>query len=262
MQSWKVNQIFCIGQPSAPKNLEPLGSPPYTIPVQKSLWARWQANFLAGLAIVMPAVISFAVLIWLFGTVSNITDKLLIFLPQKLTHREDGTMFWYWSAFALVLTVFLIGVVGLLARNYFGKRVIEWADSALLRIPLLNKIYGATKQVNDAFSSGNKTAFRTVVLVEYPRVGVYSVGFITSEPNEEIRAKTKEKVVCVFVPTTPNPTGGFLLLVPEDQVTRLDMSVADGIKYIISLGAINPEHSLAARREIKPAQTDLTVARP
>jgi uncharacterized membrane protein len=230
--------------------------------VQKSLWARWQANFLAGLAIVMPGVISFAVLIWLFGTVSNITDKLLIFLPQKLTHRADGTMFWYWSAFALVITIFIIGFVGLLARNYFGKRVIEWADSALLRIPLLNKIYGATKQVNDAFSSGNKTAFRTVVLIEYPRLGVYSVGFITSEPNEEIRAKTKEKVVCVFVPTTPNPTGGFLLLVPEDQVTKLDMSVADGIKYIISLGAINPEHSLAARREIKPAETNLTVARP
>jgi uncharacterized membrane protein len=230
--------------------------------VQKSLWARWQANFLAGLAIVTPAVISFAVLIWLFGTVSNITNTLLVLLPQRLTHNDEGKMYWYWSAVALALAVFLIGVVGLLARNYFGKRVIEWADSALLRIPLLNKIYGATKQVNDAFSSGNKTAFRTVVLVEYPRPGVYSVGFITSEPNEEIRAKTKEKVVCVFIPTTPNPTGGFLVLVPEDQVTKLDMSVADGIKYIISLGAINPEYSLASRREIKPAPTNLTVARP
>lgn len=232
------------------------------MPVQKSLWARWQANFLAGLAIVTPAVISFAVLIWLFGTVSNITNTLLIFLPQRLTHNDEGKMYWYWSAVALALAIFLIGVVGLLARNYFGKRVIEWTDSALLRIPLLNKIYGATKQVNDAFSSGNKTAFRTVVLVEYPRPGVYSVGFITSEPNEEIRAKTKEKVVCVFVPTTPNPTGGFLLLVPEDQVTKLDMSVADGIKYIISLGAINPEPLLASRRELKPAPPSLTIAGP
>ena len=148
--------------------------------MQKSLWARWQANFLAGLAIVTPAVISFAVLIWLFGTVSNITNTLLVFLPQRLTHNDEGKMYWYWSAVALSLAVFLIGVVGLLTRNYIGKRVIEWADSALLRIPLLNKIYGATKQVNDAFSSGNKTAFRTVVLVEYPRPGVYSVGFITS----------------------------------------------------------------------------------
>jgi uncharacterized membrane protein len=88
------------------------------------------------------------------------------------------------------------------------------------------------------------------------------VGFITSEPNEEIRAKTKEKVVCVFIPTTPNPTGGFLVLVPEDQVTKLEMSVADGIKYIISLGAINPEHSLVSRRELKPAPPSLTIAGP
>lgn len=230
--------------------------------MKNSLWARWQANFLAGLAIVLPAVISVAVLIWLFGTVANITDTLLIFLPRGLTHHPDGTMYWYWSAVALALAVFLIGVVGLLARNYFGKRVIEWTDSTLLRIPLLNKIYSATKQVNDAFSSGNKTAFRTVVLIEYPRAGVYSVGFVTSEPNEEMQAKTKEKVVCVFVPTTPNPTGGFLLLVPEDQVTKLDMSVADGIKYVISLGAIMPEHIQGSRRGLQPAAPGLTVAEP
>lgn len=230
--------------------------------MQKNLWARWQANFLAGLAIVLPGVISVAVMIWLFGTVANITDTLLIFLPRKLTHQNDGTMYWYWSAVALALAVFLIGVVGLLTRNYIGKRVIEWADSTLLRVPLLNKIYGATKQVNDAFSSGNKTAFRTVVLVEYPRPGVYSVGFITSEPNDEILSKTKEKVVCVFVPTTPNPTGGFLVLVPEDQVTKLDMSVADGIKYVISLGAINPDYGTAPRRDLKPVPPSLTAARP
>src|SRR5690348_3250607 len=150
-------------------------------------------------------------LAWLFGTVANSTDTLLLFLPRGLTHRDqgNGTMYWYWSVVALILAVFLIGFVGLLARNYFGKRLIEWVDSALLRVPLLNKIYGATKQVNDAFSSSNKTAFRTVVLVEYPRAGVYAMGFITSEPNPELQARTNEKVIGVFVPTTPNPTGGF-----------------------------------------------------
>ena len=140
--------------------------------MKKDFFARWQANFWAGLAIVLPAVISVAVLVWLFGTVANITDSLLIFLPRKLTHHDqgNGTMYWYWSLFALLLAVFLIGSVGLLARDYFGKRLIEWVDSALLRVPLLNKIYGATKQVNDAFSSTNKTAFRTVVLVELVEV--------------------------------------------------------------------------------------------
>jgi uncharacterized membrane protein len=213
--------------------------------VKNHFIARWQANFWAGLAIVLPAVISVAVLGWLFGTVANITDTLLIFLPQRLTHHDQGAgpMYWYWSLVALALAVFLIGVVGLLARNYLGKRLIEWVDAALLRVPLLNKIYSATKQVNEAFSSSNKNAFRTVVLVEFPRPGVYSMGFITSEQHAEVQAKLGAQMICVFVPTTPNPTGGFLLLVPEDKVTKLEMSVADGIKYIISLGSILPEYS-------------------
>ncbi|HSU54229.1 MAG TPA: DUF502 domain-containing protein [Candidatus Dormibacteraeota bacterium] len=230
------------------------------------LLARWQANFWAGLAIVLPGVISVAVLIWLFGTVANITDTLLIFLPRTLTHKNNGdgvmVMYWYWSVVALLLAVFLVGIVGLLARNYFGKRMIEWVDSALLKVPLLNKIYGATKQVNDAFSTGNKTAFRTVVLVEFPRVGSYSVGFITNDNQPELQAKLGEKIVCVFVPTTPNPTSGFLVMVPESKVVKLEMSVPDGIKYIISLGAIMPEakvivaNSHAVAGELTPVGHD------
>jgi uncharacterized membrane protein len=210
--------------------------------VKKSLFARWQANFWAGLVIVLPAVISLAVLRWLFGTVANITDTLLIFLPSRLTHHDQGSgpMFWYWSLVALLVAIFLIGVVGLLARNYFGRKMIEWVDSALLRIPLLNKIYSATKQVNDAFSTSNKSAFRTVVLVQFPHAEVWSIAFITSEQQLEVETKIGQKVVCVFVPATPNPTSGFLLMVPESKVIKLDMSVPDAIKYVISLGAILP----------------------
>jgi uncharacterized membrane protein len=230
--------------------------------VKQNLLARWQANFWAGLAIVLPAVISIAALMWLFGTVATITDTLLIFLPRGWTHHDqgNGSLYWYWSLTALLLAVLLIGLVGLLARNYFGKRIIQWVDSALLRIPLLNKIYGATKQVNDAFSSGNKTSFRTVVLVEFPRGGVYSIGFITSEPHAEVQAKTNVKVVSVFVPATPNPTSGFLLFVPEDKVIKLEMSVADGIKYIISLGAILPEYGRGGVPEFSQTESALTPA--
>ena len=226
------------------------GAHVYNGKVNNSFFARWQANFWAGLAIVLPAVVSVALAIWLFGTVANITDTLLIFLPRRWPHVDQGNgpMLWYWSLVALLLAVFLIGVVGLLARNYFGKRLITWVDAGLLRVPLLNKIYSATKQVNDAFSATNKTAFRTVVLVEYPRAGVYAIGFITSEPHPELQARTNEKVVCVFVPTTPNPTGGFLLLVPEDKVIKLEMSVTDGIKYVISLGSILPDYAPAPTR--------------
>jgi uncharacterized membrane protein len=230
--------------------------------VKQSLFARWQANFWAGLAIVLPAVVSIAALMWLFGTVATITDTLLIFLPRRWTHHDQGNgeLYWYWSLTALILAVLLIGLVGLLARNYFGKRMIQWVDSTLLRIPLLNKIYGATKQVNDAFSSSNKTSFRTVVLVEFPRPGVYSIGFITSEPHLEVQAKIQEKVVCVFVPATPNPTSGFLLMVPEDKVTKLEMSVADGIKYIISLGSILPESGRPPLPELSNRGVALTPA--
>jgi len=215
--------------------------------VKKSLFARWQANFWAGLVIILPAVISLAVLRWLFGTVANITDTLLIFLPAKLTHHDQGNgpMYWYWSLVAILLAIFLIGVIGLLARNYFGRKIIEWVDSALMRVPLLNKIYSATKQVNEAFSASDKSAFRTVVLVEFPLAGTYSIGFITSEQQPEVQARTGQKVVCVFVPATPNPTSGFLLMVPEEKVTKLEMSVAEGIKYVISLGAILPGYTPA-----------------
>src|ERR1035437_3303390 len=215
-------------------SLEQDGALAYSDGVKKSIFARWQANFWAGLVIVMPAVISIAVLRWLFGTVANITDTLLIFVPPKFTHHDlgNGPMYWYWSLVAIALAVFLIGTVGLLARNYFGQKLIEWMDTTLMSIPLLNKIYSATKQVNDAFSATNKTAFRTVVLVEFPHAGAYSIGFISSEQQEEVRIKTGRKVVCVFVPATPNPTSGFLLMVPEEKVMQLDMTVPDAIKNV------------------------------
>ena len=123
--------------------------------MRKSLFARWRANFLAGLAVVLPAVISIAVVVWLFRNVSNLTDTLLIFLPKEWTHQRDGDgkMYWYWSVCALALAILLIGLVGRLARNYVGKQLIGMIDLAMLKVPLLNKIYGAIKQVNDAFSS-------------------------------------------------------------------------------------------------------------
>ncbi len=192
----------------------------------------------------LPAVVSIGALFWIFGTVATFTDKVLFFLPTTLTHQDRGlgAMHWYWSVAAFVLVISVITFAGLLARNYFGQRMIEWVDAGLLRVPVLNKIYSTTKQVNEAFTSGKKTAFKTVVLVEFPRAGVYSMGFITAEHHDEVYQKIHAPSVCVFIPTTPNPTSGFLLLVPESQVTRLEMSVADGLKYIISLGALAPEH--------------------
>src|SRR5881396_891351 len=195
--------------------------------MKKNPFARWRANFFTGLAIVLPAVVSIAVVVWLFGTVSNVTDTLLIFLPRDWTHKDHGAgpMHWYWSLCALLLAVLLIGLVGGLARYYFGKKLIELVDLALLRVPLLNKIYGAIKQVNEAFTTSNKSSFQQVVLLELPKQGIYSVGFVTGEQHGEAQQKTGQHVVSVFIPTTPNPTSGYLVLVPADQLTKLEMSV-------------------------------------
>ena len=214
--------------------------------MRKSIFARWRASFFTGLAVALPALLTLAVVKWLFGTISSFTDTLLFFLPFILDPKavyengQSGPMFWHWSLLALVLAAVLISIVGVLARYYIGKRLINWLDVAMMNVPIMNKFYGAIKQVNEAFS-GNKNSFKTVVLVEFPREGMYSVGFITSEQHAEVQQKTKEKVVAVFIPTTPNPTSGFLVLVPEDKVTKLEMSVAEGIKYIVSLGSIAPE---------------------
>jgi uncharacterized membrane protein len=208
---------------------------------QKSLFARWRSSFLTGLAVTLPAIVSIAAFLWVFKTVSNLTNLLLFFLPRNVTHDSSGEMRWYWSVVALLLAVALISAVGVLARYYIGKKIIEWTDHLMMRVPLLNKFYGAIKQVNEAFA-GNKNSFKTVVLVPFPSAEMHSVGFITSEQHAEAQEKTKEKVVCVFVPTTPNPTSGFLILVPEEKVIKLDMSVADGIKYIVSLGSISPDY--------------------
>jgi uncharacterized membrane protein len=218
--------------------------------VKKSLLARTRSNFLTGLVLVLPGVLSIVALLWLFGTVANITDKLLIFLPRALTHRDhgEGPMYWYWSLCSFVLALGLICGAGMLGRNYFGRKMIEWVETALMHVPFLNKIYGATKQVNEALISGNRNAFKTVVLIEFPHPGCYSVGFITGEAQSELRTRLKDKTVCVFVPTTPNPTSGFLMLVPEDKVVKLEMSVAEGIKYIISLGSIAPEPAATGSR--------------
>jgi uncharacterized membrane protein len=217
--------------------------------VNKSFLAQLRNSFIAGLFIVLPVVIPILVLVWVFGSVFNITDRLLFFLPVFLhpkwiyVNAQADPMFWYWRLLAFLLALGLICAVGVAARNYFGKKMIEWVDTLLMHVPFLNKIYSATKQVNEALTSGNNNSFKTVVVIEFPHPGVYSVGFLTSEDQSEAQVKLKQRLLSVFVPTTPNPTSGFMVLVPEDKVTRLEMSVADGLKYIISLGAIAPAQS-------------------
>jgi uncharacterized membrane protein len=220
---------------------------------QATPFSTLQTNFITGLAVILPAVISIALVVWLFGTVANFTDILLFAVPREWKYVDgvSGAIRWYWSLAAFSLALGLICVVGQVARHYLGKKLIATMDTVLLRIPFLNKIYGTVKQVKEAFS-GQKSAFEQAVLVEFPRKGVYSLGFITSEQRNEVQQKTPESVFSVFVPTTPNPTTGFLIFVPEAEFTRLNMSVPDAIKTIISLGAVSPDYSTALPRPTAP----------
>jgi uncharacterized membrane protein len=204
-----------------------------------------RTNFLTGLALVLPAIISIAVVAWLFGTISNITDKILFVVPGAWKYADGvrGDIRWYWSLAALVFAGGLIALAGQLTRHYLGNQLIRTAEGLLLRVPLLNKIYSTVKQVKDAFA-GHQSSFQQTVLVEFPRAGMYSLGFITSEQRNELRAKTAPTLWSVFIPTTPNPTSGFLVFVPEDQLIRLDLSVAEAIKSIISLGSLSPDTTL------------------
>lgn len=205
--------------------------------------SRLETNFFTGLAVVLPAIISIAVVVWLFGTVANITNTLLFAVPRewKYINGARGDIHWYWSLAALALAIALIILVGRFARHYLGKKLIETGDNLLLRLPLLNKIYSTVKQVKEAFA-GNKSSFKEAVLVEFPQPSMYSLGFITSDQLNELQVKTPQRVWSVFVPTTPNPTTGFLIFVPECKMVRLDMPVADAIKTILSLGAVTPDY--------------------
>jgi uncharacterized membrane protein len=222
----------------------------------KTLVAHWKTAFLTGLAVVLPAAVSIGVLIWLFGTVARFTDTLLLFVPQDWTHSRngEGPIHLYWSVMALVLAILLVGLVGRLAGYYFGKQLIRLVDLALMRVPLFNKIYHALKQVKEAFTSNRAATFKQVVLVEFPRSGLHSIGFITGAQNGEVQAKTRATLVSVFVPTPPL-TSGSIILLPEAEVVKLDMSVADGIKFIMSLGSVSPVYPAYANF-LKGGSTD------
>jgi len=134
-----------------------------------------------------------------------------------------------------------VGLIGRMTRYYIGKKLIGLVDLIMLKVPLINRIYAAVKQVNEAFTSKKQSSFKQVVLVEFPGKGLYSIGFLTGESHSEIESQLKQEVVSVFVSTTPNPTTGFLVFLERNKVRKLSMSVADGIKYIISLGAVAPQ---------------------
>jgi len=191
-------------------------------------------SFFAGLLVVVPVAASVLILL---GVFTWITDFML---PDALRQQMLTPLY---RIIALVLFVGFTIFVGRITRLVVGKRIVSATESFITHVPLLNKTYGFMKEISQTLLSGRKTMFQRVVLVEFPRTGVYSIGFVTSETGGEAQDKTRETVINVFVPTTPNPTSGFLILVPRGQLIDLGMTVAEGMKMVISGGAVVPPYT-------------------
>lgn len=219
------------------------------------VWFR--NNFVVGLITIMPLAISLAIFFALVGFVLDKTDRLLVFLPSQLRTSEWKPLL---SFLAFVISVVLVTLLGFIARNVLGKSLLQALENLALRIPLLNKIYGGVKQIIDAFSMSKKGVFQRVVLVRYPYRDSFAIGFVTSEAKGEVQNRTADDLINVFVPTTPNPTSGFLLMVPKRESIALDMSVADAIKLVISGGAVVPPFDTAdPTAETRPPSSAPTI---
>ena len=192
-----------------------------------NLLRKW---FLAGLLVWIPLGVTLLVI----SSLVSVLDTSLLLIPSYFRPKIPGL--------GVLMSIALVLGTGALTANLFGRQVVAWAETLFQRIPLVRSVYGGMKKLAETLFSGKGNSFRKVVMVEYPRKGVWSLGFLTSDPMGELEEKIGGiDVVGVFVPTTPNPTSGFLLLVRKDEVIELTMSVQQGMQFIISLGVVAPE---------------------
>lgn len=205
--------------------------------------SRVRTTFFAGLLAIIPLIVTVAVTAWLFDLLTNLIPRVLEQIPSSAVQIMLDNRFAAFGirVFGLIALILCIYVVGLVARNVVGRRILRFLEGVLLRVPLVRTIYTTVQQIGHALWSSSDTGmFRQVGLVEYPREGVYAIGFVTAQASTEINYRTREDLLSIFVPTTPNPTSGYLLLYRREDVIILDMSVADGMRLVISGGVVNP----------------------
>lgn len=189
---------------------------------------------IAGLLVWVPLGITFLVIRALVG----VMDRTLLLLPPDW--RPEALLGFPVPGLGIVLSILVVLVTGMVVANLLGRKLVEGWESLLNRIPLVRSIYSAVKQILETIFVAGGKSFRKVLMVEYPRRGLWTLAFQTGSGTEEVHDKSGHRLVTVFVPTTPNPTSGFIILVPEEDVIELDMSVEDGLKLIMSLGVVAP----------------------
>jgi len=190
---------------------------------------------IAGLLVWLPLGVTLLVIRLLVGFM----DNTLLVIPAS--YHPDTLLGFHVPGLGLLLAVVIVLVTGVIVANFFGRRLVALWESLLARIPLVRTIYNSVKQVAETILSSNGESFRKVLLIEYPRRGIWTLAFQTGNAVGEIQDRTGAEVINIFVPTTPNPTSGFFIMLPKDDVIELSMTVDDGLKMIVSMGVIVPE---------------------
>ena len=211
------------------------------------LFGRLRTGLISGMLVAVP----FAVTLWVFRLVAGtlqapgvlLLENIKFVLPQRLTPFYDKIAP-IEPLIGFVLGVIFILLLGFTTKNYLGKRFLNWWESFVARVPILSTVYGGVKQLLEALFSSKKAAFERVVLVEWPRPGLYSVAFHTGD--SEIQTPSGDKYINVFLPTTPNPTTGFYFMVRDSEVVHTEMSVDEGFKMLMSAGIVSPNAVIVA----------------
>ena len=192
---------------------------------------RW---LLAGLLVLVPLAITFWVLEWIVATL----DQTLLILPEAWQPKK--LIGFYIPGFGVLLAFFGVLLIGAVTSNFLGRRLMSWWDLLLNRIPIVRSIYSSVKQVSDTLFSENGNAFRKALLVQWPREGVWTIGFQTGSPGGDVANHLPGDYVSVYVPTTPNPTGGYFVMLKREHCIELKMSVDEALTYVISMGVVVP----------------------
>jgi uncharacterized membrane protein len=194
--------------------------------------------FITGLLVLVPLLIT----VWVISSLVGMMDQSLLLLPESW--RPKAQLGLEVPGVGALLTLLIVFVTGLIATNFFGKQLILLWEALLARVPVVKSIYASVKQVSDTLFSDSGNAFRQAVLVQFPRADSWTIAFVTGKPGGDVANHLHGDYVSVFVPTTPNPTGGYFLMMPRADVITLDMSVDEALKYIISMGVVAPAEKI------------------
>ncbi|MGV7222558.1 MAG: DUF502 domain-containing protein [Nitrospinales bacterium] len=220
----------------------------------KGFKRRIRNVFLTGVAVTIPIAFTLFILNFLFKTLDNSLSPMFTALLIKLgAPIPDGYRI---PGLGVVMTLVVIFLVGLFTKNFFGAKLIQLGEMIVEKIPFVSNIYSGIKQVVTTIANTETQAFKKVVMVEFPRKDVYAIGFVSSETKGEVQQRTENEVMNVIIPTTPNPTSGFLVFAPKEDIIELDMTIEDGIKLIISCGIVTPKFEPDEMDKLKGSRVD------